>query len=187
VHLNSSLDRGHESDYPEAAEGELTAPADFRPFYTLVEDGESGDYHHPHVHYIFSDDDHEIITSSIMESVEDDPELAIQERFVLVDIGLDGKSIVSAQSLEPDWQVNQAKLQSAPSWSESGSEKAMGGLMLNIEGAEGYNKSKGHTQMSQKQPQSDAILNMETVVHGYGERLARLEHLINAEVVIAPS
>ncbi|KAL1994453.1 hypothetical protein VTN49DRAFT_1923 [Thermomyces lanuginosus] len=41
----------------------------FRPFFTLIEDAHSSDYHHPTVHYIFSDDDPEILTEASMRAL----------------------------------------------------------------------------------------------------------------------
>ena len=46
--------------YSEPAVEEVPPPPDFKPFFTLIEDPETGDHHHPTVHYIFSDDDPEI-------------------------------------------------------------------------------------------------------------------------------
>lgn len=45
-------------------------PNFFRPFFTLIEDAHSSDYHHPTVHYIFSDDDPEILTEASMRALE---------------------------------------------------------------------------------------------------------------------
>lgn len=42
----------------------------FHPFFTLVEDANTGEYHHPTVHYIFSDDDTDILTEAAVRSLE---------------------------------------------------------------------------------------------------------------------
>ncbi|KAJ6104039.1 hypothetical protein N7523_010359 [Penicillium sp. IBT 18751x] len=42
----------------------------FQPFFTLVEDAHTSDYHHPTVHYIFSDDDTDIVTEAALRSLE---------------------------------------------------------------------------------------------------------------------
>ena len=42
----------------------------FQPFFTLIEDAHTGDYYHPTVHYIFSDDDTDIITEAALRSLE---------------------------------------------------------------------------------------------------------------------
>lgn len=45
---------------------------DFKPFFTLIEDQNSGDYHHPTVHYIFSDDDPDFITEASLRALQGD-------------------------------------------------------------------------------------------------------------------
>ncbi|GAD96319.1 conserved hypothetical protein [Paecilomyces variotii No. 5] len=44
----------------------------FRPFFTLVEDANASDHYHPTVHYIFSDDDTDIVTEAALRSLEAD-------------------------------------------------------------------------------------------------------------------
>lgn len=46
------------------------APTNFKPFFTLIEDANSSDYHHPTVHYIFSDDDAELVTEASLRVLE---------------------------------------------------------------------------------------------------------------------
>jgi hypothetical protein len=41
----------------------------FQPFFTLVEDAHTSDYYHPNVHYIFSDDDTDIVTEAALRSL----------------------------------------------------------------------------------------------------------------------
>lgn len=47
----------------------LKAPSNFKPFFTLIEDANSSDYHHPTVHYIFSDDDAELMTEASLRAL----------------------------------------------------------------------------------------------------------------------
>jgi len=42
----------------------------FQPFFTLVEDAHTTDYHHPTVHYIFSDDDTDLVTEAALRTLE---------------------------------------------------------------------------------------------------------------------
>lgn len=42
----------------------------FQPFFTLIEDAHTSEYHHPTVHYIFSDDDTDIVTEAALRSLE---------------------------------------------------------------------------------------------------------------------
>jgi len=44
----------------------------FQPFFTLIEDANSSEYYHPTVHYIFSDDDTDIVTEAALRSLETD-------------------------------------------------------------------------------------------------------------------
>ncbi|KAJ5658927.1 hypothetical protein N7507_005378 [Penicillium longicatenatum] len=59
-------------DDPGAAEvqDETSQQPAFQPFFTLIEDIPAGVYHHPTVHYIFSDDDTDIITEAALRSLE---------------------------------------------------------------------------------------------------------------------
>ncbi|KAL2001413.1 hypothetical protein VTN02DRAFT_1794 [Thermoascus thermophilus] len=60
----------------EHAEGrqsrDLSPHPQFRPFFTLIEDANSSDYHHPTVHYIFSDDDTDLVTEAALRALEAD-------------------------------------------------------------------------------------------------------------------
>ena len=47
-----------------------TSTHTFQPFFTLIEDAHTSDYHHPTVHYIFSDDDTDIVTEAALRSLE---------------------------------------------------------------------------------------------------------------------
>ena len=54
----------------------------FQPFFALIEDGVTNEHHHPTVHYIFSDDDADIITEAGLRSLEQDefgPESEVSE------------------------------------------------------------------------------------------------------------
>ncbi|KAJ5778739.1 hypothetical protein N7520_001985 [Penicillium odoratum] len=53
----------------ELQDGAPQQPA-FQPFFTLIEDIPTAEYHHPTVHYIFSDDDTDIITEAALRSLE---------------------------------------------------------------------------------------------------------------------
>lgn len=46
----------------------------FQPFFTLIEDANTGEYHHPTVHYIFSDDDTDILTEAAVRSIGSEQE-----------------------------------------------------------------------------------------------------------------
>lgn len=46
----------------------------FHPFFTLIEDAQNSEYFHPTVHYIFSDDDTDIVTEAALRSLESEQE-----------------------------------------------------------------------------------------------------------------
>lgn len=127
-------DFSHEAEipYPEAESDTLLPPPDFKPFFTLIEDAKTGDYQHPTVHYLFADDDQEILTAAALETLSDEHQ---EERFVIVDISSDGKEVVSASSLSPAWQRLETKVTQAPSWGDE-SKTGDRGLMLRISGQE---------------------------------------------------
>ncbi|EKV11706.1 Anaphase-promoting complex subunit 11 [Penicillium digitatum] len=54
--------------HEEGQEQPLSHPA-FQPFFTLIEDAHTSDCHHPTVHYIFSDDDTDIVTEAALRSL----------------------------------------------------------------------------------------------------------------------
>lgn len=178
--------------YPEATTDELLAPPDFRPFFTLIEDPETGEHLHPSVHYIFSDDDPDFITSAVLESLEHTQhgqavgtehgdQTSNQERLILLDIGPDGKTIKNAQSLSSEWQISNAVIGQAPSWSEDSSRKATAGLLLQIEGTESRRRD---THSDKRQPSQDDVMSrVEAAITGYGDRLTVLEKLVKQDVV----
>ncbi|CAI7611494.1 unnamed protein product [Penicillium bialowiezense] len=56
-------------DHPEEGHERPASNPAFQPFFTLVEDAHTSDYHHPTVHYIFSDDDSDIVTEAALRSL----------------------------------------------------------------------------------------------------------------------
>jgi hypothetical protein len=42
----------------------------FKPFFTLIKDANTLEYHHPTVHYIFSDDDTDLVTDAAFRALE---------------------------------------------------------------------------------------------------------------------
>lgn len=126
-----------ETEYEVAAPAQLLPPADFRPFFTLVDDAETGEHVHPTVHYLFSDDDPEISTSAALEAIEDTAgdEGEFEERFVVVDMAANGKDIVNISSLSPQWQALKTTVAPAPSMGDAGPGGETG-LMLQISGTD---------------------------------------------------
>ncbi|KAI2638533.1 hypothetical protein GGS21DRAFT_445102 [Xylaria nigripes] len=130
-------------------------PPPFAPIFTLVENASARTTHHPHVRYIFSDDDPDIWTRALAECEESyAPESgsvpASANRAVLLDLTRSddgGYSVSWASSLSPSWAVLNAQLsQISPPSSEAGHSGGSGEagpnhscadrLMLRIEGIE---------------------------------------------------
>lgn len=170
----------HEDSYQTAPYDHLSAPEGFRPFFTLIQDENTGEYFHPAVHYIFSDEDADVMTSSIMDSLHpenDNP----NHRLLLVDIGHDGRSIRSAHSLSKDWQILNASCSSAPSWTGTGPESASGNLMLKIEGASSHIRPEIQRRQSIAE---DAVTQMESGIQMYTDRLAHLQKVLSKSSVL---
>ncbi|KAH0543103.1 hypothetical protein FGG08_002529 [Glutinoglossum americanum] len=113
----------------------------FSPFFTLVEDNTTAEHHHPTVHYIFSDDDTDLITEASLRtlshrstgltgsssSLPSDPngsstsglpahKPGVKERYVVLDVAPSGDAVVAAHSLTSDWQVLGVDVTNAPTW-----------------------------------------------------------------------
>jgi hypothetical protein len=56
-------------DHPEEGQYQQPSHPAFQPFFTLIEDAHTSDYHHPTVHYIFSDDDSDIVMEAALRSL----------------------------------------------------------------------------------------------------------------------
>jgi hypothetical protein len=66
----STNDGAGSKDTSEAQEPQTTTNPPFQPFFTLIEDAHTSEYYHPTVHYIFSDDDTDIVTEAALRSLE---------------------------------------------------------------------------------------------------------------------
>ncbi|KJX99769.1 hypothetical protein TI39_contig352g00008 [Zymoseptoria brevis] len=119
--------------YPEPTSS-LLHPPDFRPFFTLIEDTATDTQHHPTVHYLFADDDPDILTAAALETLSDEQH-EVEERFVVVDMSADGKEVEATSSFFPEWQALRTRVTQAPSWGDQ-TRAGDRGLMLRIEGRE---------------------------------------------------
>jgi hypothetical protein len=193
-----SIDRNSNTGKPEASPsafeygGEAESKEDvissippFQPLFTLIEDTRTGNHHHPAVHYVFTDDDGDMITDAAQRIEElraayeaslrstsagdkkrsrsrsashtpNDPargkaraegslrsksrsrsrslgtgrtSARPRERFIVVTLGPDGRSIAAAHSMTSDWQVLEAEVSTAPMLDgvEGGREEEGGG------------------------------------------------------------
>lgn len=160
--------------YPEpASEDQLHPPPDFKPFFTLIEDPVTGEHYHPKVHYVFSDDDADVLTSAALDALEStdaSPDEA-EERIVIIDMTPDGKNFASAVSLSPNWQAIKTTMRQAPSWGSDAAD-ADRGLMLKISGQEA---ATGQVKRLQQ------AASLEELVRGFGERLDGLDDVLRGK------
>ncbi|MCJ1447713.1 MAG: hypothetical protein MMC23_008224 [Stictis urceolatum] len=130
-----------EASVVEVEPGESSAEAEFEPFFALVEDAHSSTAYHPAVHYIFSDDDGDVLNDTLLRIPSEQLQSGQKERYVVADLAGDGKTVTSAQSLTSDWQVLGAEVSAAPTL--EGGEGETGGLMLRLNGTEGIREDMG--------------------------------------------
>jgi len=164
--------------YEEVAQESLIHPPDFKPFFTLVNDTETGEYHHPTVHYLFSDDDPDILTSAALGTLDEANEGrstqrlpdGSDERFIIVDIAASGKTVASAFSLSSEWQGLTAIIKEAPSWGGDASS-ADRGLMLELSGRQ--NPFRDEVVRRRGHPD-----DMDDLVSLYSARLRQLDDVL---------
>ncbi|KAI1163179.1 hypothetical protein F5B18DRAFT_328590 [Nemania serpens] len=143
--------------HPLDAERPRTPPP-FAPVFTLVNNASTRATHHPHVRYIFSDDDPDILTHALAECEhayvdELGSDSAPANRAMILDLAPNdggGYSVAWASSLSPSWAVLDAQLsQISPPSSDAGHGSGSGPgdtgtnnnnrperLMLRVEGVE---------------------------------------------------
>lgn len=122
------------------AHAPVAALTPFKSFFTTVYDTIRNTDYTPHVHYIFTDDDHDLLTTALLSSLiaplpSTLPAAApVGGRTILVDLAPDGQSVTAAHSLSRDWAVQSAAICEAPTFGDR-ARKAAGDLMLYVEGA----------------------------------------------------
>ncbi|MCJ1286001.1 hypothetical protein MMC26_005343 [Xylographa opegraphella] len=153
----------------------------FSPFFTLIEDAHSPTTHHPTVHYIFSDDDSDLLTNTLLHIHDSQaaqpranqssgaslPPRAVpetQERYVLLNLAASGTAVESVHSLTGDWQVLSAEIGKAPTLEGGGGGE--GGLILRIEGTEGLKAEEVEG------------LGLEGLVETFGRRMGELRRVV---------
>lgn len=155
----------------------LLHPPDFRPFFTVVDDAATGEHAQPIVHYVFADDDQDLITNAALETLSlpfdaaADESENVHDRMAIVDIGADGRTVVSTVSLSPDWQAVESTLTQAPSWSHDSSIEDRR-LMLRISG-----KEVAHSQAVGKKKQGKHD-DVEGLIKAFDKRLVDLDRAL---------
>ncbi|KAK4547156.1 hypothetical protein LTR36_001377 [Oleoguttula mirabilis] len=175
--VSHAEDEEHDSTYPDAPPEELLPPPDFQPFFTLVENPDTGEHHHPSVHYLFSDDDEEIMSDATLMAIDQaaasGEQAEVEERIVVIDMAADGKSVVSATSLSSHWQALRTVIGQAPSWGDS-SDAADKGRMLKLSG-------QGALDVASQKDNRTKVDRMEELAIRFGERLASLDEVLGKE------
>ncbi|KAI3340019.1 hypothetical protein F4824DRAFT_432528 [Ustulina deusta] len=153
--MDPADNRPSTADLPPDAQRPRTPPP-FAPVFTLVNNASTRTTHHPHVRYIFSDDDPDILTQALADCEHADVDEsgsspAPANRAMILDLAPDSDghySVSWASSLSPSWAVLNAQLsQISPPSSDAGHGSGAGDtgadnnsrsdrLMLRIEGIE---------------------------------------------------
>jgi hypothetical protein len=155
-----------------------TAPPDFKPFFALVEDPITGEYHHPEVHYIFADDeDQGVLTSAALRAIDKEDNTLqdgedAEERVAIIDMDCDGRTVLGISSLSPDWQALRTQVWQAPGRSDNKQGTADRGLMLRVSG-----KETSTSGASAKQNVED----LDVLVKDFGLALENLDEVLGEE------
>lgn len=147
----------HSIEHPGEALADFK-PSITNPYFTLIEDTTTGEHHHPSVHYIFEDDEPDLLLaasarilggnedyhSPSMDKSEREeyesallpvPPLGTEERYIIMNMASDGYTVESAHSLSSNWQISDVNVGEAPTWDEDTSDTQGKGLMLGIRGS----------------------------------------------------
>ena len=154
-------------------------PPDFKPFFALVEDPVTGEYHHPEVHYVFSDDeDRGILTSAALRAIDKDDNTVqdaegAEERVAVIDMDYNGRTVLGISSLSPDWQALRTEVWQAPGRTDNKQGGADIGLMLRVSGKE----ATASKRSTGKQNSAD----IDSLVKSYGHRLESLDEVLGED------
>lgn len=154
-------------------------PPDFKPFFALVEDPVTGEYHHPEVHYIFSDDeDQGILTSAALRAIDKEDNTlqdaeGVEERVAVIDMDYDGRTVLGISSLSPEWQALRTEVWQAPGRSDNKQGGADRGLMLRVSGKE----ASASKRPAGKQNSGD----VDSLVKSFGQGLESLDEVLGED------
>jgi hypothetical protein len=155
-----------------------TAPPDFKPFFALVEDPITGEYHHPEVHYIFADDeDQGVLTSAALRAIDKEDNTLqdgedAEERVAIIDMDSDGRTVLGISSLSPDWQALRTQVWQAPGRSDNKQGTADRGLMLRVSGKEMSTSGGAGKQNAE---------DLDALVKNFGLALENLDEVLGEE------
>jgi len=118
------------------------------------------------------------VDDEVRESPLPPPLPGVKERFLLLDVGSDGASIVAAQSLSAEWQVTGTQVRAAPTWDEEAVAEGggiSGGVMVRVEGVE---VPQPQQQGKQKTPAGGEQLLQEARAAAGGDLFAGIEAVV---------
>ena len=208
--------------FPQSVNEQLEAPADFRPsatnpYFTLIEDTATGEHYHPSVHYIFEDDEPDLLLAASVrilggnedyrspvmdksEGAEYEPVLlpppapGTEERYIVLNMASNGYSAESAHSLSPNWQISNVKVSEAPTWDDDVSNTQSNGLMLGIRGSglpmrSDINEEDGEKLLMDALGSKDAPLmaGIENLVTDFKKGQAIINSIVGADQKVEPS
>ena len=140
----------------------------------------TGEYHHPEVHYIFSDDeDQGILTSAALRAIDKEDNTlqdadGVEERVAVIDMDYDGRTVLGISSLSPEWQALRTEVWQAPGRSDNNKQGgADRGLMLRVSGKE----SNASKKSAGKQNSGD----VGALVKSFGHGLESLDEVLGEE------
>lgn len=159
----------------------------------VIEERTTGEHQHPHVHYVFSDDDPETLTNALLHDFDqpislglssDDGAQAdkpVKDRVFILDLDESGQNVVAAQSLSRHWQIARADINHAPTFNNA-ARTTDNGLMLKIVGVEQQDRAQS-LSLSQTISEAgtyddDALLNtLQSLLLTFQEEQAVLQQM----------
>ncbi|KAL5118395.1 hypothetical protein ACEQ8H_003744 [Pleosporales sp. CAS-2024a] len=127
---------------------------------------------------------------ALIDSPLPPPIPGLREHYVIVDLAADGRTVVNAQSLSPEWQVTHKSLRIAPSFDETSPDQ---GYMLRIQGIEIPTKSKakakaltGKDRLSEAREKApeDIFAALDSLVQDIERGLATAAHITGIAPVV---
>ena len=191
-HLHRSLPDEQAIEASAVAEESVS---EFQPFFALIETPATSEHHHPTVHYIFADDDAEIITEAACRALAQDdaqhiqslqeeesklpgPIDGVREHYILLDVqpgeAGSGYEVTKAHGLSSEWQVLNASITNAPTIDGNVSESGEG-LMLKIEGISAITQTDSVDSGRRKAKES-----LEQMVDRFEKGLVEIRKMIDA-------
>ena len=177
-------------DATEDTPNESTSERSFAPFFVLVRYALTGEYHHPHVHYVFADDEPDGLNDAVIDNLGA-PEattthtgrLQEKERHLIIDLASNARAIAAVRSLSSSWQPSDAAISAAPTFDHEASQS---NSMLIIEGKESRGATQGKDVLGFSRDvrldpaatdMPDLIVRLESLASEFHHEIGRLQGL----------